>query len=173
MALTDEEHVLTGASIRRLLYRRDVAIARHRAALARTFGVTDVEMVALVHLTEKGELSPSTIAALLDLSSGGATALVQRLERSGHVTRHPHATDRRSTLIRLSPRTARRIDEAQRPLQDGLESVAAQLSAPARAAVAGVFAQLAALAEELEQSLRPPARPAPDALSSPVPSLWA
>jgi hypothetical protein len=66
--LTHDEHVLTSEAIRRLLYRRDVALARHRAAIARSLGITDVEMLALVHLAERGELAPSAIATLLDLS---------------------------------------------------------------------------------------------------------
>ena len=41
--LTDG-HVLTAEVIRRLLYRRDTALARHRATLARKLGVTDIEM---------------------------------------------------------------------------------------------------------------------------------
>jgi NAD(P)-dependent dehydrogenase (short-subunit alcohol dehydrogenase family) len=66
--LADEERLSTFEILRRLLYRRDVAVARHRAALARTLGVTDVEMLALVHLAEQHALAPSAIARLLDLS---------------------------------------------------------------------------------------------------------
>jgi MarR family multiple antibiotic resistance transcriptional regulator len=163
----------TSEEIRGLVYRRDVALARHRAALARTLGVTDVEMLALVHLAEQGELAPSAIATLLDLSSGGATALVQRLERAGHVRRRPHPTDRRSILIRLSPGTAGRLEEAAAPVQRGLESAIATLADAERVAVTTVFARLASLTEELEASLRRDAEPPPEALSRPVPSLWA
>jgi DNA-binding MarR family transcriptional regulator len=171
--LTDEEHVLTAKAIRRLLYRRDVALARHRAAFARTLGVTEVEMQALVHLAEQGELAPSAIGTLLDLSSGGATALVQRLERSGHVTRKPHPTDRRSTLIALSPTTAARLEEAQSPPYRRLESVAASLTNPQRVVVTEVLTELACLSEELEESTRRAVDARAGAMSQPVPSLWA
>jgi DNA-binding MarR family transcriptional regulator len=159
--------------MRRLLYRRDVAVARHRAALARSLGVTDAEMLALVHLTERGELAPSAIAAILDLSSGGVTALVQRLERAGHVTRKPHPSDRRSILIRLSSATAIRLAEASEPLHRGMDAVAAELDDGARAAVTEVFGHLASLSEELEASLRPDTAEEPDPMTHPVPSLWA
>jgi DNA-binding MarR family transcriptional regulator len=171
--LSDEEHVLTGEAIRRLLYRRDVAVSRHRAAFARSLGITDIEMQALVHLAEQGELAPSAIAALLDLSSGGATALVQRLERAGHVTRKPHPTDRRSTLIALSPKTAGRLADAESPVTEGLDSVAQPLSEPQRIAVKCVLTHLASLNEELEASLRSETEAAPDARTRLVPSLWA
>jgi DNA-binding MarR family transcriptional regulator len=164
---------LTRGEIRRLLYRRDVALARFRTSLARRLGVTDIEMVALVHLAERGELAPSAVGALLDLSSGGATALVQRLERAGHVMRAPHPSDRRSVLIRLSPATAARLHEADASLDDSLESVSAGLGEAERAAVAGVFTELAALTEELEASLLREAEAAPDPLNRAVPSLWA
>jgi DNA-binding MarR family transcriptional regulator len=171
--LTDEDHVLTAEAIRRLIYRRDVALARHRAALARTLGVTDVEMLALVHVAEQGELAPSRLAKLLDLSSGGVTALVQRLERYGHVTRKPHPTDRRSTLIRLTPGTAARLDETEAPSYATLASVIAALTAPERHAVSDVLTRFASLTEELARSTHQRAEPGEDALTRPVPSLWA
>jgi DNA-binding MarR family transcriptional regulator len=174
VVVTVEELTLSGELIRRLLYRRDVAVARHRAALARSLGLTDVEMLALVHLAEQKALAPSRIGTFLELSSGGATALVQRLEGSGHVTRRPHPTDRRSTLIELSDQTARRLEEAQAAFSEGLERTIAPLLEPERAAVARFFADLAALSEQLDVSARRDATESrPVALSRPVPSLWA
>jgi DNA-binding MarR family transcriptional regulator len=171
--VVDEEQDLTFEEIRRLLYRRDLAVAAHRAALARSLGLTDVEMLALVHLGEQGEMAPSAIAALLHLSSGGATALVQRLERAGHVTRKPHPSDRRSILIALSPAMVRRLDDAYAPVERRMESVVAALGHVERVAVAEVFSRLVSLSEELDASLRREPEPEPDALVRPVPSLWA
>jgi DNA-binding MarR family transcriptional regulator len=164
----DEERILTGEAIRRLLYRRDVAVARHRSALARTLGITDVEMQALVHLAEQRALSPSALGVLLHLSSGGATALVQRLEQAGHVTRKPHPTDRRSTLIQLSPRTAERLERAESKITRGLDSVIRDLTEPESIAVSGVLTELVTLSEELEAPVRHK-RSGP----RPVPGLWA
>jgi DNA-binding MarR family transcriptional regulator len=164
---------LSGEVIRRLLYRRDVALARQRSALARSLALTDGELTALVHLGEQGELSPSQIAALMDLSSGGVTALVQRLERAGHVTRQRHPSDRRSMLIRLAPATAARLADAQGPLTEGLDGAVAELSDGERTAVGAVFGRLAELSEELAASLRAGAEGPHAELSRPVPSLWA
>jgi DNA-binding MarR family transcriptional regulator len=173
VALNEHEHHLTAEAIRSLLYRRDVAVARHRAAHARTLGVTDIEMLALVHLAEQGELAPSALANLLDLSSGGATALVQRLERNGHVGRKPHPTDGRSTLIRLTDETRERLEKAESPPYRALASLSAGLTEPERRIVHDVLAGLASLSEELEATSRRRAEPADDALMRPVPSLWA
>jgi DNA-binding MarR family transcriptional regulator len=167
--VTDDERILSGEAIRRLLYRRDVAVARHRSALARTLGITDVEMQALVHLAEQDALSPSAIGALLDLSSGGATALVQRLEQAGHVTRKPHPSDRRSTLIQLAARTAERLERAESKIVRGLDSVTRHLTEPERIAVSGVLIELVTLSEQLEV----PVRRHESAGPRPVPGLWA
>ena len=171
--MTDEEQDLTFEEMRRLLYRRDIAVSRHRASLARSLGLTDVEMLALVHLDEQGEMAPSALASLLHLSSGGTTALVQRLERGGHVTRQPHPTDRRSILIAVSPAMATRLREAYAPLERGMDPVVAGLGGAERGAVSEVFTQLVSLCEELDASLRREPEPEPDGLFRPIPSLWA
>jgi len=171
--LTDDDDVLTAGGIRHLLYRRDVALARHRAAFARSLGATDVELRALIHLAEQGELAPSAVADLLDLSSGGTTALIQRLERAGHVARNPHPSDRRSTLVRLTGRTAERLEAAESPPYRGLAAVAAGLTGPERRAVSEILTRLASVTEELEASTRRRAEPRDEALKRPVPSLWA
>jgi DNA-binding MarR family transcriptional regulator len=167
------EQVLTGDVIRRLLYRRDVALARHRAALARSLGVTDVEMLVLVHLQEQDALAPAQIARLLDLSSGGATALVQRLERAGHVTRRPHPTDRRSTLIELSETTADHIRRDQAPYIEGFERTIARLVNTEREVVARFLDDLAALNEELDGAATHADEAEPKPRLRAVPSLWA
>jgi DNA-binding MarR family transcriptional regulator len=165
-----EEPPLTGELVQRLLYRRDVAMARRRAALARSLGLTDVEMQALIHLREQRSLAPAQIARLLDLSSGGATALVQRLERAGHITRRPHPNDRRSTLLQLSEEAARRLADADADVAHGLDRAIAPLVESERAAVARFFAELTALSEAAGAA---PRRDSEPAARRPVPSRWA
>jgi DNA-binding MarR family transcriptional regulator len=171
--VTVDEQRLTGDLIRRLLYRRDVALARHRATLARSLGLTDVELLVLIHLREREALAPAQIASLLDLSSGGATAMVQRLERGGHVTRRPHPTDRRSTLIELSEQTAHRLTDSQAAFAQGLEQTIAPLVGPERAVVARFFEDLAALSEAVDGTASDEAEAASKPQPRPVPSLWA
>jgi hypothetical protein len=54
--------------IGRLISRRDLAMVRHRAALARELGLMDSELLALLQIAFHGELAPSSIGSLLDLS---------------------------------------------------------------------------------------------------------
>src|SRR5690349_24148821 len=91
-----------GDAIRQLLNRRDLAATRYRSAVSRLLGLGESEMLSVAHLAQRGRMTPSEIGALLDLSSGGVSALVQRLEDAGNVVREPHPTDGRSTMVRLS-----------------------------------------------------------------------
>jgi DNA-binding MarR family transcriptional regulator len=158
--------------IGRLISRRDLAMVRHRAALARELGLMDSELLALLQIAFHGELAPSSIGSLLDLSSGGATALVQRLERAGHVRRRAHPRDRRSTLIRLTPETEARLTGADAVLDDEVERLTGGLPDDHREAVAGFLAALAELCEERGPSARDEPG-ATDPRRRPVPSLWA
>src|SRR5689334_11260158 len=60
-------------------------------------GVTDV--VALQHLVDHPDVGPVDLAHLLRIRSASATALVDRLEAAGHLSRTPHPTDRRRVLL--------------------------------------------------------------------------
>ncbi len=62
------------------------------------------------HLHASDELTPGELGDRLALTSGAVTALIDRLERHGWVERVPHATDRRSVVVRR----ARKSSEAPR-----------------------------------------------------------
>jgi DNA-binding MarR family transcriptional regulator len=61
--------------------------------------VTDMECLGL--LFHKGISTPSELARHTGLSSGAATAMLDRLEKSGLIERRPNPDDRRGTLILL------------------------------------------------------------------------
>jgi DNA-binding MarR family transcriptional regulator len=85
---------------------RAVLIAgdRYRAAVAEHFGIGAVESVVLSLLSEAGQpLTPHQIGSRMLLSSGTVTAILDRLEKAGHIRRTQHPTDRRSRLIVLTP----------------------------------------------------------------------
>src|SRR2546423_6062548 len=88
-------------AVRSALARKALADARYRGALARVLGLIDSEVLAIQHLAREGALTSRQLGALLRLTSGGTTALVQRLERLGYVERAPNPRDRRSTLLQL------------------------------------------------------------------------
>ncbi len=79
------------------------------------YGIGRPEFDVLATLRRSGEpyqLSPGALAASMMLSTGGTTARLDRLEKSGLVTRSPDPDDRRAVLVRLTPSGHHLADEA-------------------------------------------------------------
>ena len=161
-------------TIRQLLNRRELAATRHRAAISRRLGLTHSEMLAVAHLAQSGELTPSALGELLDLSSGAVTALVQRLEGAGHLVRKRHPTDGRSILVELAPALVERAGRAFGPLVADLERASAELSEQERAVVRRFLARAAVLSEAHADRAREELelRVAAAGAAAPVPGLW-
>jgi len=81
------------------LAHKALADALQRSALARLHAITTTDVLAIEHLTLHGPQTPSQLAARLGLSAPGTAALIRRLQRSAHITRHPHPADRRKATL--------------------------------------------------------------------------
>lgn len=158
--------------IRQLLNRRELAAIRHRSAMSRQLGLSDSEMLAVAHLAQRGQLSPSELGALLDLSSGGISALVQRLEDAGQVIRQAHPTDGRRNLVRLAPELVERAALAFGPLVEDLDRVSTELDEAERRVLQRWLERVAALSEEHAERARSELLAAAEDSAAPVPSLW-
>jgi DNA-binding MarR family transcriptional regulator len=77
-----------------------VAAAGREAAMHRT----DLTGLALVmDRSQLGEqTTPGQLSAALHLSAPATSAMLDRLERLGHVHRVPHPTDRRSVVVEMT-----------------------------------------------------------------------
>jgi DNA-binding MarR family transcriptional regulator len=160
-------------AVRRLLNQRDLASARHRAAMSRRLGLSDTEMLAVAHLAQHGSLSPSTLGEMLALSSGGVTALVQRLASGRHVVRQRHPTDRRKVLIELSPELVERARAAFGPLVADLDRAASELGDRERAVVHRYLSRVVAVSEAHADRAGRELAPRPTiAPAAPEPGLW-
>jgi len=166
--VTDDE------TIRQLLNRRDLAAARYRAAVSRQLGLGDSEMLAVAHLAQRGQLTPGELGGLLDLSSGGISALVQRLEDAGHVIREPHPSDGRSNVISLAPGLIERAGAAFGPLVEDLDRLSCELGEQDLLLVRRFLSRVAHVSEEhAERALRHPLSDgAGAAVAAAAPSLW-
>ncbi|UQX89460.1 MarR family transcriptional regulator [Jatrophihabitans telluris] len=81
----------------------------------RQFEITGADFDVLATLRRSGEpfqLTPSELTEQMMISSGGVTQRVDRLIRQGLVRRVPHASDRRSTTVQLTPEGRSVIDQA-------------------------------------------------------------
>ena len=102
--------------LRDLLHRAELAGQYQRAARARQTGVHQVELAALEHLSVTGGLTPGELGHRLGLTSGGVTALAGRLIDAGHVTRAPHAHDRRMRILTVTPEGEAHLAEQIEPV---------------------------------------------------------
>jgi DNA-binding MarR family transcriptional regulator len=142
--------------------------------VARLLGLGETELLAVQHLGLAGRLTPSAVGTQLGLTSGGTTALVQRLERAGHVGREAHPDDGRSALLRLTATSEARATEAFAPLVSELDRLAGELSDRDRAVVEGFLSRLAEAAEQHADAVAREADARERAsLGEPVPGLWA
>ena len=171
MPQINERSQSTAMTLRGLLARKSLADARQRAAAARLLGVGESDVLAIQQLAWSGALTPGQLGAQLRLTSGGTTALVQRLLRLGYVMREPHPDDRRSTLVRLTPEAERDAGALYAPLVGELDEIAARLGDDAAlelldaiAAAAERHADELARAADAERPRVPPV---------PTPGLWA
>jgi DNA-binding MarR family transcriptional regulator len=160
--------------IRAELHRKALADARQRAALARRLGLTDSEVLALQHLARAGELTPGQLAGLLQLSSGGTTGLIHRLERAGHVSRHANPRDRRSAVVRLTPAIAAWATDAWAPFVASIEALASSLPEGEQEVIRRFLEGAADAAEHhADRLVRDADATARDDLAVPLPTLWA
>ena len=91
----------------RAAHRLAAAIQHHRTVTARDrLGLTTSSEAALTALYHHGPLTPSQLAARIHLTPSTTTALVDQLDRAGHITRRPHPRDRRKILLSTTPAAA-------------------------------------------------------------------
>lgn len=80
----------------------DQAHRRFRTSCAAAAGLRPTDFDALLTLARREPLTHTEVANRCSLSSGAATALIDRLENAGLVSRTTHPYDRRSSLVVLT-----------------------------------------------------------------------
>jgi DNA-binding MarR family transcriptional regulator len=115
--------------------RLDVAMSTLTAAFARDLEVSVPELLALENLDEEAGLGPSELARRLQLSTGAVTALVDRLEASGHAVRAAHPSDRRRIVVTRTAKASDALASEAAPLAAEVRRLAERLSDEERRAV--------------------------------------
>lgn len=118
--------------LRRLGYALHDSQLTMAAALG--IGLTDLQAVERVMLD--GALGPAELGSALGVRPASVTALVDRLERSGHVVRTPHPTDRRRQVLHATAKAQTDGWAAIAPLVASLTEAAADLDERQRETVA-------------------------------------
>jgi DNA-binding MarR family transcriptional regulator len=76
--------------------------ARMATAISVRLGLSATDLRVLLFVHRAPDATPKEIAGQLEQTSSSVTAMLDRLERSGHLTRSPHPTDRRSLVLNLT-----------------------------------------------------------------------
>jgi DNA-binding MarR family transcriptional regulator len=100
--MEEESRREIGLLLRRLAVELDAV--GDRFAVLHGLGRTDVRaLVAIMDATRSGSaLTAGALGAAVELSSASVTALVDRLERAGHVRRVRDAADRRRVVLEMT-----------------------------------------------------------------------
>ena len=131
------KHQYTAEEITWATRRLDIAMSRLMVAFSRAVGISVPEMLALEHLGVDGSLGPSELARRLQMTTGAVTALVDRLEASGHAVRAPHPSDRRRVVITRTQKADEDVMEEVAPMAKEIFELAESLSDEQRQAVGG------------------------------------
>ncbi|WP_240135280.1 MarR family winged helix-turn-helix transcriptional regulator [Streptomyces sp. MUM 178J] len=94
-------------------------------AAAERLGVNRTDLHCLDVLMQRESAAPSELGAALNLTTGSVTALLDRLDRLGYITRSPDPADRRRSVVRPTDKAVKAAEEIFGPLaQDGFRQVA-------------------------------------------------
>lgn len=98
-----EEPAPAMAAVTTLMRAQQILMA-HLNAQLEPFDLTFAryEALMLLYLSGNGELPMGKIGERLQVHATSVTSLIDRLERSGYVSRVPHPSDRRTTLARIT-----------------------------------------------------------------------
>ncbi len=127
--------------------RLDIAMSRLMVAFSRAVGISVPEMLALEHLDADGSLGPSELARRLQMTTGAVTALVDRLEASGHAARAPHPSDRRRVVITRTQKAEDDLTEEVAPMAMAILELAESLNEGERQAVGRFLEEFIAILE--------------------------
>ena len=93
-------HALDGFPAAAIRFVR--ALERNREAIAIRYGLSPSELRALFWIGEKGSVRPKELAAHMEMTTGGITAISHRLVELDLLERIAHPEDRRSLFLELT-----------------------------------------------------------------------
>ena len=96
-----------------------------RNAVGRKLGLSVTDSECLSFLSIKGVATPTELAKYTGLTTGSATAMLDRLEKAGFISRAPNPHDRRGVLVKIN----KRYMEAAGPLVAGIQQAHRELLA--------------------------------------------
>lgn len=97
-----------------------------RNAMGRKLGLNITDSQCLSILGIKGTSTPTELARYTGLTTGSATAMLDRLEKASFIKRHPNPKDRRGVLIEINHQKSA---ETMKPMVAGIQKAHRELLA--------------------------------------------
>jgi MarR family transcriptional regulator, organic hydroperoxide resistance regulator len=113
------------------------AAAQVDHALAAKLDLRPLDYEAMGHIMdhEGADIGPAELGQRLRISTGSATELADRLERSGHIARTRASTDRRRVQLVAQQQAVGRILQELGPLFANLDELSTEFTAAERAVI--------------------------------------
>jgi DNA-binding MarR family transcriptional regulator len=93
----------------RAVARWQIPVIQFNGMLAERLGMNWTDLQALFVLANEGPASPGELAKRVNLTSGSASRMIERLVRAGYVRRVPDPHDRRKVVIEPDEDAVRRV----------------------------------------------------------------
>lgn len=93
----------------RAVARWQIPVIQFNGMLAEHLGMTWTDLQALYVLANQGPASPGELARRVNLTSGSASRMIERLVQAGFVRRVPDPHDRRKVVIEPDEDAVRRV----------------------------------------------------------------
>lgn len=142
-----ESRVIMGArefSVNTVLFRN---------AIGNKLGVNLTDMECLSVLFFKRLATPTELAQYTGLSSGAATAMLDRLEKAELIERHPNPIDRRGLLISVSKKSAKKIGPIFTEIRNAQNELAALYTEKELLVILNFLERLSVVWEDERQSI--------------------
>ncbi|KOG56267.1 transcriptional regulator [Streptomyces griseoflavus] len=110
-----EENESIKAALGRAVQAYQGAVDDFDREVARLLGVNETDLRCLELLLAAERATPGELGGRLGLTTGSVTAMIDRLEKRGYLARTPHPTDRRSTLVQVTPELQERARALMMP----------------------------------------------------------
>ena len=127
LAVPTEPHQGAAALLSLALREVTEAGAEVGPALARRLGIRPLDCSAMEHVMASRP-GPAELSTRLGISTGSGTELIDRLERSGHLVRERHPSDRRRVALRPTESAVADVLAALGPLLAAINELAADFT---------------------------------------------
>lgn len=155
-------------AMRRILRAADI----HSKRLSRETNLKTSQLLVVQSIDEAGEMTIGEIAAKVNLAQASVTAIVDRLQASGLLTRQRGDTDKRKVYVRLTEEGRVVLRRAPTALQERFSERFSELETWEQMQMVSVLERVAAMMDadsidaapmlDHEQIERTPASPVPD-----------